>query len=208
MSIKQYLLFFLLLIVQSGFSQQQLGNNQFSLAGTTDLKDGEIIFLQYEGVNDSTTVKNGKFHFKGRVDEPTFAALKNGKTNVLDGPPAVRFFIEPVKMDIIAWKDKFYKAKLSGSETQKVLDEVNLKNEYDVVRDSLEFYTAKIQKDDRTEFIKSNLDSIYRRRYKLFSVINERKLAFLKNNPTSYLSPFFLVVERGISQDSIRFYYN
>lgn len=205
---RPYLLLFLSLIVGSAFSQQQSGNNQFSLTGTTNLKDGEIVFMQYAGINDSTVVKDGKFFFKGNVDEPTFAAISNGKTNVLDGPKSVRFFIEPVKMDIIASKDKFYKSKLSGSETQKALDELNLRDEYDEIREGLEFWASKIQKEGSTELYQASLDSVYRKRSQLFNIINERKLTYLKNNPNSYLSPYLLVAQNSLSQDSIRFYYN
>ena len=205
---RPYLLLFLSLIVGTAFSQQQLDSKQFSLTGTTNLKDGEIIFLQYGGINDSTIVKNGKFFFKGFVDEPTFAAINNGKTNVLDGPKAVRLFIEPVKMDIIVSKDKFYKAKLLGSETQQALDEINLKDKYDSIREGLEFWVTKIQKEGSTELSKVSLDSIYGKRSELFNIINTRKLTYLKDNPKSYLSPYLLVAQNSLPQDSIRFYYN
>lgn len=205
---KSYLSLFLSLIVGTVFSQQRSSDNQFSLTGTTNLNDGEIIFLKYEDVNDSIVVKSGKFFFKGKVDEPTFAALINGKTNLLDGPKSIRIFIEPKKMEITAWKDKFYKAKLSGSETQEAFDAISLRDEYNVIRDSLEFWMSKIKQEGQTNFLKNNLDAVYKKRTQLFNVIDVRQIFYIKNNPKSFLSPFLLFVRNGLSQDSIKFYYD
>ena len=205
---RSYLLLFLLVVVKTAFSQQQLANNQFSLKGTTNLKDGERIFLKYAGVNDSAIVKSGKFFFKGIVEEPTYATINNGKTNVLDGPRSIRVFIEPISMEINALEGKFYSAKLSGSETQSALDELSFKDEYDVIRDSLEYWANKIKTEESTLLSESNISTLYKKRSKLQDLINERKLAYLKNNPQSYLSPFLLVTLNGLSQDSIRLYYN
>lgn len=186
----------------------QNGASRFNLSGKTDLKDGEKIILQYDGGKDSAFVKDGSFEFSGYLREPSLASLKHGQTNIFDGPESVRVFLEPNNLHITVLSGQFFKAKLLGSQTQSDWDKIRLKEEFDPIQDKIDALDKAIKEKGSSDSLKANLALNYAERSRLFKVINKNSLAFIRNNPGSYLSPYLLSsLSRYLPKDSVKFYY-
>lgn len=180
----------------------------FNLSGKTDLKDGEKITLEYCEVKDSAFVKNGSFEFRGYLKEPSLAWLKHGQTNVFDGPESVRVFLEPTNLQITVINEQFFKAKLLGSQTQSDWDKIRLKEESDQIKDKIDGLNKAIKEKGSSDSLKANLSLNYAERSRLFKVVEKNSLAFVRNNPNSYLGPYLLSsLSRSLPKDSVRFYY-
>jgi peroxiredoxin len=91
-----------------------------------------MIYLSYRTadarVSDSTHLKNGKFQFKEKINEPTLAFLRV-KFAQKEGQKRPRYegmqlFMEPGKMQIDI-KDSLKFAKVSGSKSHKALEAFN-----------------------------------------------------------------------------------
>ncbi|TCD10728.1 AhpC/TSA family protein [Pedobacter frigidisoli] len=186
------------------FPQQ---SDRFTLNGTTNLKDGEKISFRYNGVNDSTTVLNGQFYFNGPLEEPTFAVLIHRETNLMEGPKSIRFFIEPTQMKIAALDGQFIKARISGSEIQKTLEELRLKEAIDKVDDALSYWEKEIRKQGDSELSKAKVDSLRKQKSIIINSAEKLQLDYVRHSPESYLSPYLLFAGK-LSLDSMRFFYN
>lgn len=200
--------FALILALLSSNSFAQNDASRFNLLGKTDLKDGEKITLEYRGNKDSTFVKDGSFKFSGYLNEPSLASLKYGKTNLLEGPNAVRIFLEPKNLQISTFGGQFFKAKLLGSQTQSDWDRVRLKDKADEIWDKIDALNKAIKERGSSDSLKANLSLNYAERSRLFKVAEKNSLAFIRNNPNSYLSPYLLSsLSRSLPKDSVQFYY-
>lgn len=93
--------------------------NQFSLTGKTDhLPEGTEIFLLDVLTNqrlDSTTVQNGRFHFKGRLP----AAPTNMALHTADYSEMKSIWMENARMVFDASGASFEDARMTGSKTQE-----------------------------------------------------------------------------------------
>lgn len=190
----------------NGFAQNNV--SRFNLSGKTDLKDGEKITLEYFEVKDSAFVKNGSFEFRGYLKEPSLSWLKHGQTNVFEGPESVRVFLEPADLQITVLNGQFFKGKLLGSQTQSDWDKVRLKEESDQIKDKIDDLNRAIKEKGSSDSLKANLNLNYEERSRLFKVVEKNSLAFVRNNPNSYLSPYLLSsLSRSLPKDSVHFYY-
>ncbi|WP_057931298.1 TlpA disulfide reductase family protein [Pedobacter ginsenosidimutans] len=189
-----------------GFAQNNA--SRFNLSGKTDLKDGEKIILEYRGNKDSAFVKDGSFKFSGYLSEPSLASFKHGKTNIMEGPQSVRLFLEPGNLKLNILSGKFFKAELLGSLTQTDWDKIRLKKAYDEVLDKIDDLNKAIKERGSFDSLKANLSLNYAERSRLFKVAEKNSLAFIRNNPNSYLSPYLLSsLSRSLPKDSVQFYY-
>jgi thiol-disulfide isomerase/thioredoxin len=189
-----------------GFAQNDA--SRFSLSGKTNLKDGEKITLQYYGSKDSAFVKDGSFEFRGYLKEPSLASLQHGQTNIFDGPESVRVFLEPNDLQISAFDGQFFKAKLLGSQTQSDWDKIRLKEESDQIKDKIDGLNRAIKEKGMSDSLKAELNLRNEENARLRKEIDKNRLAFIRNNPNSYLSPYLLSsLSRYMHRDSVRFYY-
>ena len=189
-----------------GFAQTDA--SRFSLSGKTDLKDGEKIVLDYPGNKDSAFVKDGSFKFSGHLNEPGLASLTHGQTNLREGPNSALLFLEPNNMQITIYREQFFKAKLLGSQAQSDWDRVRLKEKYNEIQDKIDALYKTIKENGSSDALKANLDLSYAERSRLFEVNKKNSLAFIRNNPNSYLSPYLLIsLSRYLPRDSVQFYY-
>lgn len=190
----------------TGFAQNS--SSQFNLYGSSDLKNGDKITLEYNGVKDSAIVKDGTFKFSGYLDEPVLASLKHGQTNAFEGPKSVRVFLEPHDMRLTVFNGQFFKAKLLGSLSQADWDNVRLKDKSDKVQDDIEKLDRYMLEKGASDSLKNNLKLKYEEKAKLFEEVARNKMVFIRNNPDSYLSPFLLTsTMSSLSKDSVLFYY-
>lgn len=195
-------------ILLSLSSLAQNEGSRFNLSGRTNLKDGERITLQYYGSKDSALVRDGSFEFRGYLKEPSLASLQHGQTNIFDGPESVRVFLEPNDLHISVFNGQFFKAKLLGSQIQSDWDKIRLKEESDQIQDKIDGLNKAIKDKGMSDSLKAELSLIYAERSRVKKIEDKNSLAFVQNNPNSYLSPYLLIsLSRYLSRDSVRFYY-
>ena len=95
---------------------------QFDLNGTVNGVNTGLMYLYYSNskgarVKDSSIISNGKFSFKGKIDEPTMAYLAL-KEETRNQNHSTDFFMEPSVMTVTLPLNKFSDAKFTGSKTQ------------------------------------------------------------------------------------------
>ena len=130
--------FLYLYLIFSMMSCNKTPPDSFRLEGYAEgIKDSENIILYYESLQngewykiaDTTKIINGKFSFKGKIDELTVAEL------CFEEPEEVvisaQLFLEPTKMKLRIDKNKPYAYKLLGTKVEK---------EYVKLRKELEYY--------------------------------------------------------------------
>ena len=111
---KIILLFFATLMVKMTSAQK---SHSVSLSGDiSDLKSGKIYLSTIDAdhkISDSTFLKNGKFTFTEKINEPTFFVLKIAG---IQNQTAV--FLEPGTITFKGSKDSLQKGKLTGSKSE------------------------------------------------------------------------------------------
>ena len=187
--------------ISSSHAQNNIieGNLQFN-------QPVRMIYLNYSGdgrnLKDSSTLINGKFRLSTEISRPTWALLsvvfekteteKNAKMERL------QLFMEPGKMNIKA-KDSLKFAKVSGSKSQKVLEDyLILKLPFDEKSRDLntQFQNYKKGKDEvGMKKIKEQLDEL--------ALEKEDKLLreYLKNNPKTPIAFYVLDQYFAFSMD-------
>lgn len=110
-----------LILISSCTSPSIKNSNEFTLQGEIIGQDTGIIVLAYwlneTLIYDTAKIKNTKFVFTGNIFGPTVATL-NGR----NGSNMIRVYLEPQKMKISLFKDKFTEFKMTGSKTQNDFD--------------------------------------------------------------------------------------
>jgi peroxiredoxin len=111
---KIILLFFATVMVKVTNAQK---GHSVSLSGDiSDLKTGKIYLSTVDAeheISDSTLLKNGKFTFREKINEPTFFVLKIAGIQNQTG-----LFLEPGTLTFRASKDNLGKGKLIGSRSE------------------------------------------------------------------------------------------
>src|SRR5882762_5957411 len=78
----------------------------FVLTGTVKGKDNGKMFLMYEGADekyrqDSCTLQNGRFEFKGPLKEPVMATISSiAQVRSFTDPNYARIYLEPAPMTV------------------------------------------------------------------------------------------------------------
>jgi peroxiredoxin len=127
-----------------------------NITGTMQFKEPvAMVYLTYRAgdqrIIDSTALKNGKFHFTAKVNEPTLAMLSARLKPSREQKPDMKrmqIFMEPGNITI-AIKDSIELAKVTGSKSQKAFEALGkLEKPYDEKEEALgnkyrEYYTEK-----------------------------------------------------------------
>ncbi|MDP4273266.1 MAG: TlpA disulfide reductase family protein [Bacteroidota bacterium] len=120
---------FLVSLIIIGISlscQNQRGKdaNNFFLTGKIIGQDTGKIILSYGfGIKyheDTAKIRNGEFTFQGTVEEPTRGSIIDGSTS-----NSVTIYLEPGKLIATIHQNKSMSINLSGSNSQKELDNLN-----------------------------------------------------------------------------------
>lgn len=95
---------------------RQAPSDRYTISGTTDLSDGETVYLAYRVSSDSTvvdsaTVANGAFTFSGSIVNPRYAHIYRD----MYGRRLRTFVLEPAQMTIELNGDDYSDAKVTGS---------------------------------------------------------------------------------------------
>ncbi|MCM1297378.1 MAG: AhpC/TSA family protein [Muribaculaceae bacterium] len=169
-------------------------STEYTIQGTTDLKDGEMLYLSYSVstdsvFTDSVAVDNGKFLFTGTIDHPYAARIFTGKQN--DGGKSRRFMIEPSIISVSLTGDDYGKAPVNGSELTLQFDSVyNYVAESEDKMMALQEEAQKIQDTDTLKM--KELEDKYAA---IYDDQEAFQLNFAKTHPTSFVAP---IVLRGI----------
>ncbi len=177
----------LVCLFQFHTSAQKSNTNQFKLTGKLVDPQNNHIYLWYvdkdgKDIKDSCPLKNGNFHFKGNISEPTKGYLR-GNLKFMDdaeNPNITDFFLEAKNMTASLSYNHFKEAKITGSKTQLEYEKLNNQ------------YTA----------IEKNSDSLYEK----FSRVSYQ---FIATHPDSYVSAFQLMLyDTNWPVDSVRVLFN
>lgn len=190
-------------------SARQSTARPFTLTGEVSGAKEGILYFRYNGsdgkqIVDSTVLRNGngQFRFTGKLTQPVMAHISyNIKLTGTNNLNAISFFIEPVDMNISMAIDAFPDALITGSSVQ---------DEYAVLQ-------RQWQKlDKRWQIVKDTLSAINKRSNALFQETKAWALSpyfeeyqdvttsFIQGHPTSYITAWLLLLERGISTDSLQ----
>jgi len=211
------LLFFSLII--ASFPQSNSNLKPFTLTGKIIGENSDRIVLRYcsedsKLVQDTVSIKNGAFVFKGNITEPTKAYLI-GKNDL----NSVQIYLEPGTMKITLTKDKFEECKMTGSKSQL---ELGLLNELEKPINT-KSYLLKAQRVKIEDSIKNtSVDSIKHQLEKREEEIDNRWmqnreylnsiwLQFVLDHPKSYVTANYLnMLESNevITLDSLKSIFN
>lgn len=174
-----------------------IAQSDFSIQGKVEqLKTGDKVFLIYQAGDrhfaDSTTVENGGFGFRGRLEYPVFAGLylhKDPYKNRLqtgEKMDYLRFYLAPERQ-VMSATDSLKNISIAGSEINKLHSELRAmlkKNEDDFAALQKEFGMLPVEKQkDKTVF-----DSFVAREKQLLNESFQVHLDFVNRHPNSYLS--------------------
>ena len=172
-------------------------STEYSINGTTDIADGEMIQLSFRVSDDSTfrdscAVTNGTFTFAGTVETPKMAYISRGPIKYID--ESVRpLMIEPGNITVALTGDNFSTAEVTGSAHTQQMDSLNgqIKVLYDQMKDLNKQYAA-VQNDTAA------VADLQKKYMALSDQVKEMNVNFVKTHPASYYSP---VVMRNIKSD-------
>ncbi len=118
-------LFILCNLSTNCFSQTSSSSlkNTFTLNGQVIGRDTGRMILSYQDstnnwISDTTWLKNGKFTFKGFIDQPTVGSLGDPKYVPGGTINTVLLFLEPKKMTVKFVEGDYENADLKGSDVQ------------------------------------------------------------------------------------------
>ena len=127
------IIFFIILTVYITSPAQNSVKSGFYIDGEITGLYNNAILLEYNSVNgclkkDTANIKNGKFHFKGPIPEPTIARLYGNinSPSLFDNFHA-SFFLENKPLTINIKMDHFKDIKVTGSTTQHEVSALFLK---------------------------------------------------------------------------------
>lgn len=215
----------LLFIILSfyGIAAAQKKANEFVLSGHVAGRDTGLMVLEYrnksnKNITDTVYLKNGKFLFRGTINEPTMAWLSGEvKSSDVEDVNRSRIFLEPAKMTIWLSENKFKEARMSGSYTQQQWD--SLKKLLQPVLKAMkpinmEFTKLKIARfnGDTSKAIENKILEMIIKIKPFRSKINKIFYSFAFGHPASYLSAFILSnlvnIDQLPSDSATRYYYH
>lgn len=203
------LLFFL-------FSFTVSAQKKFVFEGTADQYTYESVVLRYtsasgEEITLKENVINGKFTFRGNINEPTFATIgKDLESLIIGGDLSKQIVLEPSKMAFIINGNDFKSAKVVGSKTNTELDTFTEKK--DAIQKEMnpvlvefdkksEIYYEVAQQAKQIEGVRDSLskkvDSLELALWPYYKRLEDLNLNFLESNPNSFLSAYNLYSNFG-----------
>ncbi len=216
-----------LLLVMSIWGVAASAQTAFTIDGTIRGKNNGFLYLSYtdqEGKYqlDSALVVNNAFSFTGKIKELSNAYIRSSlKSNNIDDPNSVSFFIEPTAMKLTLVSDDFKNFQLSGSRTEddnKALaqlkapiraemkpftDAYNKANEsyMQAMKDKLPQAEQDVLKKKAGD-IRDQFDPFKER-------LDQLDYTFIIKNPDSYLSGFLMIFKVSrLPLDSVLMFYN
>jgi peroxiredoxin len=169
-----------------------------------DRESGVVTMLQF-GDNYQTaqkdTIKNGKFHFEGEIELPENIWLSYGNMDAIFSA-----FVEPSsKVKVILYPDSLQYSKITGSNISERFaktDNVRI-NGISKLKKLLDDYKHATETGD--QFLQTK---IMKEGDSLSSNLQRWELEYVKSNPDSYFSSYYLyTLHSNLDVDTLRKYY-
>lgn len=154
---------------------QNVQNPSYEITGTIEGINSGIVYLVYSDFKDTTKIENGKFVFKGILNEPCLSKL------VFEGLDENReFYLENSKIEFKGNIDSIDKSIITGSKTE------NERILYNTRMEEFDEKYAELEKlyEEADEKKEAELDILYEK-IELEQVVAQRD--FIKENPSSFL---------------------
>lgn len=177
-----------------------IASNKFSLIGTLNNGTIKYVVLEYWNSNnayirDTSYIKNNTFYFSGEINEPQMVDLfAEKKDRSYNGKNQVSFFLDPGISKIYLQENRFKKFKHSGLVTQNELEAFrirfnNMEDSISTVDSLMKFFYSKGSKS-----LDDSIKSVYysTQKIQLQSRELQNQLTYIKDNPNSHLSLYFL----------------
>ena len=181
----------LLLIIILTFSCNKKG---YSIDAIIEgVEDGRKVTLKKRGeekiiIVDSTTIQNGKFSFKGIMEEPThFGIFIDKITKQNEGIFPLLNINDHIK--IVAYKDSLHTSKVTGSVFNSQLTKLRL--ERDKISAKAKLYAKEYQEARKTNDT-TNINKIKKIYATIQDEISLNDWNFILKNPDSYVAPMVL----------------
>jgi peroxiredoxin len=209
---KRALLFIFIICVTTHLFSQKNCNSNFIFNGKVIGEDSGFIHLAYfdslkKYVNDSCSLNNGSFQFKGIIKGTTRATFYgNRRSRSVDDPNWTEIFLEPGEMKATVKVNEFKKAEITGSKSQ---------NDFEIFNNKIDSLNAKWKNTfdalDNAKSVNdtSKVQKIYDEQLPQYQNQSSRvTLNFIKEFPNSDISGYLLFNEINLSLDSLKFYYS
>lgn len=195
-------------------------SNEFILTGEFIGENTKELILTYNDldnntINDTIPLINGEFISKGFINEPTKAYLKgNIKSSSTNDPNSISLFLEPKAMSIKLYEDTFKEAQIIGSITQKEYENLSfqtapLNEQLKAINEKGKIALEKQQSLGDKSFSSLEIKELENQYTKTTNEIKNIRLAFIKENPNSYLSAYWLsFYSTRAPLDSTKLYYS
>jgi len=162
----------------------------YTIKGQVDgFEDSTALYLndtKKDKVVDTSFVIDGKFTFKGQVNEPRTMMIlrKNGKG---ERPDFTYFWVENSKITVKGNAENFKYATISGSAPQQIQEQMERKTKpYEKKKDSLYNIYMKLRKNGINKKNKKQFEAVAGKINELDSITNKIQMEFVKNLPNSY----------------------
>lgn len=133
---------------------------------------------------DTADVKNGVAVLSGEVEYPSMYYL-----SVVGQRAKTMVFVENSKMSITGHADSLNMIKVTGSKTQDEFETVNSKIK-DISNEYMSIYQQAREAGANGDTAKSNV--LMQQVETLYNSVGDLQEEFVKNNPASYATPYFL----------------
>lgn len=204
----------------TGTSQENKDGGPFTISGKINGADTGTVYFGYQKKNgysyDSFRLDKGFFNFKGILPEPSLGYIfHKNEYNRYNDSFYVQIALEPGSLIFVASRNDFGNARLIGSESQKLLAELNFKTREDIAlsryyQDLSSFLTQKPTGDNSSDVVAQRTsDSLILLSRNATQKFSSRQLQFVKEHPDSYLAAHFLENNRRfLATDTFKLYFN
>lgn len=207
--------------------EHSLNDTTFRLKGKiTGQKSGSVklIYTDKSGkyILDSSTVKKGRFQFRGHIAGPTMVYLEGSvQEKDMKDPNFTNFYLDPAEIKISLVFNDFKNAVITGSKTQdenvelaKSIAPVQkewepFSKEFDILAKTYR-EAVKTKKDEKTTDSLKKIVDDFREKYIPFSErINKIQRDFFAKHPESFITALQLTQHVAyLPLDSLQLYYD
>ncbi|ANE51880.1 DUF4369 domain-containing protein [Flavisolibacter tropicus] len=186
----------------TALSNDSSNYKQFYLTGkVTGLRKGNI-YLRYTTedfgtVWDSCVLRNGSFHFNGKVNEPTMAEISLDREMPF-GPDRAEIFLEEGNLNIKAIKNSFNTLQMNGTLSQMDYERLSLTK-----RKVLEELFEVQKKLNGTNTAAAEKESLEKRALLLYKEKAKADSLFIVQNPGSFVTAYLIKWNMDVEQFSL-----
>jgi thiol-disulfide isomerase/thioredoxin len=173
---------YILLIFLALACNQQDQASSFRVRGHLEGLDAGTVYLGYLGRTDTFQLENGEFDFAGTLTEPCITRIR-----VQGFPGTKEFYLENSNISIQGHIDFLEDVVISGSKVES--DKLKFENSRTLLDEKYELAAMEDEYDSATEQRQEQLDKKYEQ-YE--DEVVELQRQFIRGNPGSFLSVFFL----------------